>query len=270
MSALAVSDKIGRDEMVPRVCEVHRVVRETFDTFTLELDVSGFPGGRFQFRPGQFNMLYTFGIGEVAAAISGDPDDDTRLLHTIRATGHVTTEMRRLTRGAEIAVRGPYGNTWPLEEIRGRDIVMITGGIGIAAIRPVLHVLMSRRSEYGRLVLLYGARSKAEALFTRQLDKWKKHLDVRSGIRSGLPRLELDPANAAVLLCGPEVMMRAVFREMEHRHVPDDSVWLSLERKMRCGIGLCGHCQMGPHIVCRDGPVYRYDRIRSVFGVREL
>lgn len=270
MTGIAAPPDTTPNAMVPIPCAVKRVIRETFDTFTLELDVSAFPGGRFPFHPGQFNMLYMFGVGEAAVAISGDPLDPTRLIHTIRSTGTVTSEMRRLTRGGVIGVRGPFGNGWPLEEVRGRDVVLIAGGIGMASIRSALFYLVEHRSEYGRLVLLYGARSKQEELFTRQIDKWKRWVDLHPGVRAGLPRIGFDEDRAAIFVCGPEVMMRSVFREMERREVPGSALWVSLERSMKCGVGICGHCQIGPHLICKQGPVFRYDGVKSLFGVREL
>jgi NAD(P)H-flavin reductase len=260
---------------------IARAERELPDVFSWTFDVAG----GFAFRPGQFNMLYAHGAGEVPISISGDPDRPERLVHTIRAVGAVTDVMARLGAGDVVGVRGPYGTPWPLDEVRGRDVIVIAGGLGLAPLRPAIHGLLARRGDYGRVTILYGARSPAELLYRAQLERWRGRFDVRLEAivdRAGrdwfgpvgvVPRL-LDgipiESDDAALVCGPEMMMRFVVRELERRGLPRTGAWISMERSMRCGVRLCGHCQLGGSFVCKDGPVYRFDRIAPSLQVREL
>jgi NAD(P)H-flavin reductase len=266
---------------LPQAMAIREALRELADVFTFTFDT---PGG-FSFRPGQFNMLYLHGVGEVAISISGDPTDTRRLVHTIRAVGTVTRGMDPLGAGSVLGVRGPYGSSWPIEEARGRDVLFVAGGLGLAPLRPALLEVLARRADYGRVTLLYGARSPSELLFRRELERWRGRFDCRVEAivdRAGrdwfgpvgvvtrlVANAEVGPDDT-VFVCGPEIMMRFVVRELERRGVPDSSIWISMERNMKCGVGLCGHCQFGPSFVCKDGPVYRFDRVAPLFFVREL
>ncbi|MFN0123183.1 MAG: FAD/NAD(P)-binding protein [Blastocatellia bacterium] len=273
------------DPMLPEAYRIERVRRETHDTFTLELrPVNG--GSVKTFAPGQFNMLYVFGTGESAISISGDPATSDRLVHTVRAVGTVTRAMQKLRRGDVIGVRGPFGASWPVEEARGRDLVIVTGGIGLAPLRPVIYQVLANREKYGRIVLLYGARTPRDLLFARELEKWRGqfHLDAEVTLDTAtsewrgnvgvvtrlIPAALFDPLRALALVCGPEVMMRFTVQELRKRGMRDENIYLSLERNMKCAIGFCGHCQYGPTFTCRDGPVFRYDAIKWLFGKREL
>ena len=243
------------------------------------------PAGGFGFQPGQFNMLYVHGVGEVPISISGDPAQPERLVHTIRAVGTVTKAMQPLAAGDMLGVRGPYGNPWPIEEVRGRDVVFIAGGLGLAPLRPAILQVLARRSEYGAVTILYGARSPAELLYAEQLAHWRGRFDCRVEVivdRAGrdwygpvgvvtklVGAASLEPDDAA-FVCGPELMMRFTIHELERCGLPRAAIWLSLERSMKCGVGLCGHCQLGGTFVCRDGPVYRFDRIADAFFTRDL
>lgn len=265
----------------PRAMTVTRVTRETPGVFTLAFE----PDGGFAFRPGQFNMLYLHGVGEVPISISGDPGETARLIHTIRAVGTVTRPMESVTEGASLGVRGPYGAPWPVDEARGRDVTFIAGGLGLAPLRPaILHVLRNR-AEYGRVTVLYGARSPGEILYRPELERWRGRFDCRVEAivdRAGrdwfgpvgvvtklLADVVVEPDDA-VFVCGPEVMMRFVARELAQRGLPLEALWVSMERSMKCGVGLCGHCQYGGSFVCKDGPVYRYDRVAPLFFTREV
>jgi NAD(P)H-flavin reductase len=266
---------------LPTPMAIARAVREIPGVFTFGFDV---PGG-FPFRPGQFNMLYVHGVGEVPISISGDAAEPARLVHTIRAVGTVTRVMEGLHEGSVLGVRGPYGSAWPVEEARGRDVLFVAGGLGLAPLRPaILHVL-SHRADYGRVVILCGARSPDDLLFREELQRWRARFDCRLEVivdRAGrdwygpvgvvtrlLDDTPIEPDDV-VLVCGPEIMMRFVLRELERRGVPGSAIWLSLERSMKCGVGLCGHCQLGGSFVCKDGPVYRSDRIASLLFAREV
>jgi NAD(P)H-flavin reductase len=265
---------------LPTPLVIRHAARELEDVITLTLDV---PGG-LEFRPGQFNMLYVHPVGEVAISISGDSTEPERLVHTIRSVGNVTRAIVALGEGNVLGVRGPYGTGWPLDEVRGRDVVVVAGGLGLAPLRSaILHVL-AHRADYGQVTILFGARSPSQLLYRDDLTRWRGRFDCHLeaivdrasrdwfGNVGVVTRLVADAAigpDAAVFVCGPEIMMRFVLRELERRGVPSSSIWLALERNMKCGIGMCGHCQLGPLFVCKDGPVHRLDRLTPIFFVRE-
>jgi len=266
---------------LPTPLSIARATRELSDVVTWTFDV---PGG-FAFRPGQFNMLYVHGVGEVPISISGDPAEPGRLVHTIRSVGTVTRRMDALATGDVLGVRGPYGSAWPLDDIVGRDVLVIAGGLGLAPLRPAILSLLARRADYGRIAILYGARTPADLLYRDELERWRGRFDLQ--LEAIVDRAERDwrgpvgvvtrllddvpiEPDDAVLLCGPEIMMRFAIRELERRGMPHDGIWLSIERSMKCGIGLCGHCQLAGTFACKDGPVFRYDRIARYLAVREL
>jgi NAD(P)H-flavin reductase len=268
-------------DYVPAAMPIAHVVRELADVFTWTFEV---PGG-FAFRPGQFNMLYVHGLGEVPISISGDPAHPERLIHTIRAVGTVTRIMDGLRAGDVLGVRGPYGSAWPIAEARGRDVVVIAGGLGLAPLRPVILEVLANRASYGRVTILVGARSPADLLYRREVESWRGRFDVRLeaivdragrdwfgsvGVVTQLLDVVAVDSDDAVFVCGPEIMMGFAVRELEKRRVQRDSIWISMERSMKCGIGLCGHCQLAGSFVCKDGPVYRFDRIAPYLQVREL
>jgi len=265
----------------PVAMTIAHAVRELPDVFTWTFR----PPGGFVFRPGQFNMLYLHGVGEVPISISGDPSDPERLIHTIRSVGTVTRAMEPLGVGDVVGVRGPYGAAWPVDEARGKDVLVLAGGLGLAPLRPAILQVLAHRADYGRVTILYGARTPADLLFRDELERWRGRFDVRLEAivdRAGrdwfgpvgvvtrlLDGLPVEPDDA-VWLCGPEIMMRFAVRELEKRGVPRDAIWISMERSMKCGVGLCGHCQLAGSFVCKDGPVYRFDRIAPYLQVREL
>ncbi len=288
MTALAVERQMmarPSDPMVPSPFRVQRVGRETHDTFTLELEPANGANG-FSFVGGQFNMLYVFGVGEVPVSISGDPTKPQTLVHTVRSVGAVTQALHRLKRGDVLGVRGPFGSHWPVEEAAGSDVVIVAGGIGLAPLRPVLYHLLSNRDKYGRVVLVYGARTPQDMLYRLELEKWRGHFDLEvevtvdtatatwrgnvGVVTTLIPRVQFDPLHTVAMVCGPEVMMRFTLRELEARDVGPESIFISMERNMKCGAGLCGHCQFGPTFVCKDGPVFRYDQIQAFFAKREV
>jgi NAD(P)H-flavin reductase len=285
MIEVEVGERTATDPMVPELFRIGRVKSETEDTFTLELQPVA-ETTKIAFLPGQFNMLYVFGVGEVPISISGDPADTSRLQHTTRRVGTVTKAMGLLKPGNTIGVRGPYGTPWPVTEEDGRDVVIVAGGIGLAPLRPVLYHLMSQREKYRKIVLLYGARTPDDILYKRELERWRGKFDLEvqvtvdrgaSGWRGNvgvvtplLARAPFNPSNTMALLCGPEIMMRFAVLELQKRGVPAQRTYLSMERNMKCALGFCGHCQYGPTFVCKDGPVFRYDRIVSIFSKGEI
>ncbi|TNE86609.1 MAG: Ni/Fe hydrogenase subunit gamma [Deltaproteobacteria bacterium] len=262
---------------------VREVVRETADTVTLTLDTSASP---FAFAPGQFNMVYLFGQGEVPISISGHADRPDELVHTIRGVGPVTRPMLDLVPGDVLGIRGPFGTAWPVEEARGTDVIVVAGGIGLAPLRPMIYHLLANRRDYARIVLIYGARQPDQMLFVDELHHWRGRFDltvevtVDQGtedwfgpvgvVTRSLARARFDADDATVVTCGPEVMMRFVVHEAVRMGVPQDRIWASMERNMKCAIGLCGHCQWGPDFVCKQGPVYRWDHIAHRFAEKEL
>ena len=277
--------KPAGNPMCPGVAGIRRRHRETQDIYSLELRP---PDGcdRFAFAPGQFNMLYLFGQGEVAISISGDPGRPDRIGHTIRAVGPITSGLGRLKRGDHVGIRGPFGSGWPVDAAKGCDVVIVAGGVGLAPLRPAVLHLLSNRSDYGRISLLYGTRTPEDLLFARQLEQWRGRFDLEvevtvdaAGAGWGgdvgvvttlIPRAQFDPARVFGFICGPEVMMRFTLRALMARGLTADRLFLSMERNMKCAVGFCGHCQLGPTFICKDGPVFRYDRLAPWFGVREL
>ena len=271
------------DPMLPESCEIRGVVEETHDTVTFDLIP---PQATLSFAPGQFNMLYLFGVGEVPISISGDPNRPEQLMHTLRAVGSVTNAMKELGAGDFVGVRGPFGTAWPLQEAVGKDVLVIAGGIGLAPLRPAIYALLARREAYGRITILYGTRTPRDILFDQELMQWRGRHDLEVDVtvdrgedgwrgRTGvvtklLERAELDSDRAVVMMCGPEIMMRFCVRELEHRNITDSQIYVTLERNMQCAIAHCGHCQFGSELLCRDGPVYRYDRVRRLFSIREI
>jgi NAD(P)H-flavin reductase len=269
--------------MVPEPYVVRSRGRETADTWTIELEPVA--GEAIDPEPGQFAMLTAYGVGEVPISLSGRGEGGS-LIHTIRDVGAVTAELCRISRGGTIGVRGPFGTTWPLEDARGADVVVLAGGLGLAPLRPALYRLLAERERYGRLALLYGTRSPADILFRRELESWRRRLELELEVTVDhassdwrgnvgvvtrlIPRAAFDPLHSIALVCGPEVMMRFAVASLRDAGLPDDAIWLSMERNMKCAIGQCGHCQFGPTFVCKDGPVFRYDRIRTLLCAREI
>lgn len=240
---------------------------------------------RFDFAPGQFNMVYVPGVGEVAISISSDPDDED-LEHTIRIVGRTTRVIDGLGPGDVLGLRGPYGNGWPLADARFKDVLVITGGLGCAPVTGAIEYMFRRRASYGHLTILHGVKKPADLVHRSRFEVWRREPDTtvllttdqpdrawrdRSGVVTELfAEVRIDPARSVVLMCGPEVMMRYAIRDLRGRGVSDDRIFLSLERNMQCGVGLCGHCQLGPHFLCKDGPIFSLRRVRPFFGVHGL
>ena len=270
--------------MVTNPMRILRTWKETADTVTFELA----PGkkAQFHFQPGQINMLYAFGIGEIPISISGDPNEPEKLVHTVRAVGAVSSALCGLSRDDSIGVRGPYGSTWPVEESKHRDIVIIGGGIGLAPLRPAILQFFEQRPHYGSISILYGARSPDEMLFTKQLQEWRGRFDAHVqvtvdaasddwhgsvGVVTQLVSgADFDPLHTTALVCGPEIMMHFTIQELKRRGLKDEDIYVSMERNMKCAICFCGHYQFGPFFVCKDGPVFRYDQVHHFLKVREV
>jgi NAD(P)H-flavin reductase len=280
MPAAAEAAAVG--PMVPSPFRVRRRRRETADTWTLTLEpVAGEPIAP---APGQFTMLYAFGVGEIAISVSGSADG--LLTHTVRAVGAVSGAVCAARAGSVLGVRGPFGNSWPLTEAAGADVVVVAGGVGLAPLRTSVQWLERARGDYGEVTLLYGGRTPADLLYRRELDQLEARGKLTVGVTvdaaargwSGnvgvVPKLvagaKFDPASTVALVCGPEIMMRFSAEALLERGVAPERIYVSMERNMQCGLGHCGHCQLGPTLICRDGPVYSYDVLAPLMEVREL
>lgn len=271
--------------MEPVLYRIERRKKETRDTFTLEL-VREDGGAPMRFWPGQFNMLYMFGVGEVPISISGDPLDEEKIVHTIRSYGSVTHKMAELRRGDVIGIRGPFGRPWPLDELEGGDVVLAAGGIGLAPLRPVIYSILSRRPRFGEITLIYGERTPSDILFRTLLEPWRGRFDMklevtvdsaREGWRGSvgvvttlIPGLRLDAERTQALICGPQIMMTHTIQALKDKGLNEERIHVSTERNMKCGAGICGHCQLGTVLVCRDGPVFRLSEIGTLLGKRGL
>jgi NAD(P)H-flavin reductase len=270
---------------LPSPYRILRRKRETADTWTLDLaPVAG--GEVLGFAPGQFTMVYAFGAGEVPISISGDPGRLDRLVHTVRVAGATTRAVCSLKRGGVLGIRGPYGTAWPLAGAEGGDVVVAAGGIGLAPLRGVLYELLARRDAYRRVLLLYGGRSPDQLLYVSELERWRQRpeLDVHVTVDRAdadwqgpvgvvttlLERAEFDPAGTTAFVCGPEVMMRFTAAGLRASGVPTSRIHLSMERNMKCALGQCGRCQLGPVFVCGDGPVFSYAAIEPLLAVPEI
>jgi len=267
------------DLMVPSLFRVARRRVETADTVTLELEPP--EEGRLPFTPGQFNMLYAFGVGEVPISISGNPGKVDRVIHTLRSVGPVTRRLAALKKGETVGVRGPFGSGWPLSAAVGFDVIIVAGGIGLAPLRPAIYELCANRERYGNVSLLYGARTNKDLLFTKEFVTWagRHRIDVQVTVDQGsadwtgnvgvvttlVARAGFDPEHTVAMICGPEIMARFSVLELRKAGIPRREIYISMERNMKCAVGHCGHCQFGPEFVCKDGPVFPFDRIRPWF-----
>jgi len=258
---------------------VNSVVRETPDTITLLFRL-GDGQTPADFAPGQFNMLYVFGVGEVPISVASFREEKS-LMHTVRSVGTVTTLLARLTAGETIGVRGPFGRGWPLAEAEGKQLLVIAGGLGLPPLRPVIAEAMANPGRFDGVKVLYGARTPADLIYTYEYPKWQAAdgcdflLTVDRGmgdwrgnvgvVTTLFPKAEIDPARSVAFICGPELMIKFSILELAKMGIPAEGIFISLERNMSCASGTCGHCQLGPLFICRDGPVFRYSKVRDFF-----
>ena len=287
MTTAAVTDTeaaAAEGAMLPRPFEVRARRPELADTVTLEM--VPVDGGPLDFAPGQFTMLYVHGVGEIAISISGDPAASDTLVQTIRSVGAVSTAVCALSEGQRIGVRGPVGNSWPVERAIGKHLVVVAGGLGLAPTRPIIYWALANRSRLKSIAIVYGTRSPDQILYPQQLLGWSSTAGMRVGVtvdRAGddwsgrvglvtdlIPDMLQAPDETVAMVCGPEIMMRFSAKALAEAGVPEDDIHLSMERNMKCGIGWCGHCQLGPQLICRDGPVFPYPAVRDLMTVWEL
>lgn len=273
--------------VVPHLAEVVSKRKETRQIYTLRLRFQD-PAMRnsFRFQPGQFNMLYAYGMGEVPISIVSDPAHPELLDHTIRIVGAVSGALANLGKGGVVGLRGPYGSTWPLQESAGKDVIILTGGLGCAPVVSVINYVMNRRDSYGSLKILHGIKTPRDLLYRERFRKWQRtpktevyltvdHPDREWNYHVGVvtnlfKQVQVQPERSIIMMCGPEIMMRFAVRDLLAQGVSAAQMYLSLERNMKCAVGFCGHCQFGPTFVCRDGPIYRYDRIEHWFSQKEI
>jgi NAD(P)H-flavin reductase len=272
--------------MLPFWAEITEIVREAPNVSTIWLKFQD-PTLRdgYHFKAGQFNMVLVPGLGEAAISISSDIEEAGRIGHTIRSVGNVTSTISRMNVGDVLGIRGPFGSWWPVEEWTGKDIVIAAGGIGLPPMRPVLYYVMKHRHEFGKVIVLYGARTPNDLQFSREYKSWQeKDIELQVTVDRGddswqgrvgvVPILfyntRVDPRNTVILTCGPEIMIRFVIFEALARRVPPERIYVSLERNMKCGLGSCGHCQLGPFFVCKDGPIFSFDKLQPYVNVEEF
>ena len=263
------------------------LIDETEGVATYHLTMTdGNSASAYEFVPGQFNMLYLPGVGESAISMSGDPARKDGWIHTVRVAGNVTKTLARLERGDTLGLRGPFGAGWPVAELVGNDVVIVAGGLGMAPLRPLVYYLINHREQFGKIWLILGARTSDGLLYPSEYADWQKHdleviltVDRATADWNGhvgvvtqlIDRLQLPrPEQTQMVTCGPEVMMKYAAMSGLRLGIDAERIWVSMERNMQCAAGLCGHCQLGPEFICKDGPVVRYDRIRPYLFVEQL
>jgi NAD(P)H-flavin reductase len=275
---------VKTDPMVPVLMKIKKISWETEDIYTLMLEQENEEA--FVFKPGQFNMIYAFAKGEAAISISSDPSKNSTISHSIHKIGYVTNALSQLKKGDMVGIRGPFGSSWPVDEARGKDVVFVAGGIGLAPLRSALYHIFRNRKNYGRVTLLYGARTPPDILYRVELEEWsRKHkIEILTivdrsdsfwkgnvGVVTGLfSYITVDPYSTLAMVCGPETMMKYCIDDLRSLGIPKHNIYLSMERNMKCAIGFCGHCQFGPNFICKDGPVFNYSHVKRIFDIHEM
>ncbi|MEO8048626.1 MAG: FAD/NAD(P)-binding protein [Nitrospirota bacterium] len=283
MSSLKTVDDQGINPYLIHSATIMEKIREAEDIDTYRLRfVDAQVRRTYRFAAGQFNMVYLFGVGEVAISIVSDPDHPELLDHTIRVAGRVTKAIAELQPGDVLGIRGPFGTGWPLDEAQRKDVVIVTGGLGCAPVVGAIEYIFRRRDRFGAVKILHGVKTPHDLLYRERFDAWRRHPDTEVLLTSDQPdktwhyhigvvtelfeQVSMDPTKSIVLMCGPEIMMRLGVPILMRRGMSATAIYVSLERHMECGIGLCGHCQLGPYFLCKDGPVMRYDRVAPWLG----
>ncbi|WP_133130773.1 FAD/NAD(P)-binding protein [Legionella yabuuchiae] len=270
-----------KDPYLPLTAQIIERKQESPTIVTLNTQFVD-PPSRFQFSPGQFNMLYLYGVGEVPISIASDPAEDNFLSHTIRTVGRVTKAMNTLKENDTIGIRGPYGRGWPVDRAKGRDVLIITGGLGCAPTVSLVRYILARRKYFGSLKILQGVKHSEDFIYRKQYKTWQEASDTEVHIAADQARsnwawhkgyvtdlidtLILNPKKTIVMMCGPEMMMRAAVKTLRNKLISEDDIYLSMERNMECAIGHCGHCQYGGLFICKDGPVFSYPEVKALFN----
>ncbi len=270
---------------LPQVARIVERKQESDSIFTLRLAFEDPAVQRaYRFEPGQFNMVYLFGVGEVPISIVSDPEDDAMFDHTIRIVGRVTEGLAKLQPGARVGIRGPFGRGWPMTEARGRDVLVITGGLGCAPVVSVIHYVTRRRNRFGKLTIIQGVKHSQDLIYREHYEAWAQapntEVLIAANASSGhwpwhvgpvtelIERAGIDPARTVTMMCGPEGMMIAAAKILRGRGMVESDIHFSTERNMQCAVGHCGHCQFGGRFVCRNGPVFNYAEIKALLGIR--
>jgi len=257
---------------------IAEVIQETKDVKRFLIEVEGFK----DFKPGQFNMLYVYGQGEVPISISSYRND--LIEHTVRLAGDVTEDLFCLKEGDILGLRGPFGSFFPIDKFKGFDIILVAGGLGLADIKPVAEYILSCRNDYGKVYLLIGSKSPASLLYRKEFYKWESYIDLLitvdhpdeswTGYTGLVTRLfdfiETDFENSVAMMCGPEIMMISASDLLVERGMEPGRIFISMERHMKCAVGTCGHCQLGPYFVCKDGPVFSYEEVKDLLKISEI
>lgn len=267
---------------LPRTAVIEERIQETPTVMTLRLRMEG-SSSPFLFRPGQFNMVGVFGVGEIPLSIVSDPLDIESIDHTVRIVGRVTEALARKRPGDRLTVRGPFGNGWPLEESRGRDLVLISGGLGCAPLVSVVNYIVRRRESFGRLTVIHGVKNPQDLFWKDRFSRLNELSRTRAYLTSDVGGADWEgwvgpvtdmidhvpfSATTSAKICGPEPMMLGAIQKLVAQGVPEEDLWISMERNMQCAAGFCGHCQLGGTFICQDGPVFRYSRIKGLLGIR--
>jgi sulfhydrogenase subunit gamma (sulfur reductase) len=272
---------------VPVVARIRDKVQESPTIVTLRLQLENADQHQaYSFDPGQFNMVYLYGVGEVPISIVSDPEDEAMLDHTIRSVGRVTRGITQLKVGDAVGLRGPFGRGWPLTEAAGKDVLIVTGGLGCAPVVSVINYVLRRREQYGRLIIMQGVKHADDLIWRQRYEQWMREKDVEVLIAADVgdknwpwhvgqvtqlcDLISIDRENTVAMMCGPEPMILASVDCMVHHGLPESAIWISMERSMHCGVGLCGHCQLGDKFLCREGPVFNFPDIKHWVSTRGI
>ncbi len=263
---------------LPSLAEIVRTEQLTKMEKLFEIKLQN--GQELGHQPGQFVEVSLFGIGEAPISVSSSPTKKGSFELAVRAVGNVTKTLHTLNRGATLGIRGPFGKGFPIEEMKGKDILFVAGGIGLMPLRSLINYVLDNRSHFGRVLVLFGAKTPAEQLFLGELAKWRQSKDMeywetvdRSDgqwkgnvgvITTLFPKITVDPQKTIAVIVGPPIMYRFAILEAQVKGIPDDQIIVSLERRMKCGVGKCGHCQINHIYVCQEGPVFSYAKIKDL------
>lgn len=278
-----MSKKLNENVYLPDDAKIIERIQESATIFTLRLQLTDQKRQKqFAFYPGQFNMLYLYGVGEVAISIVSDPENDQFFDHTIRVVGRVTHALAKLVKGEHVGIRGPFGRGWPLKTVHKKDILIVTGGLGCAPTVSVINYIMQRRDQYGTLKILQGVKHSSDLIFSDRYKIWQQIAQTEIIIAAdksdpGWPwhtgrlierfnQLEINAKNTVAMMCGPEAMMAIAIQSLLQKKMVEENIFLSMERNMECAVGHCGHCQYGGLFICKDGPIFAYPQIKELFG----
>lgn len=271
------------DSSAPHAATVIARTQESPTIFTLQLRLDDAAAqAAYRFAPGQFNMLYLYGVGEVPISIMSDPEERDGIGHTIRMQGRVTQGLAKLQPGDRVGLRGPFGRGWPLQEMGGRDVILVTGGLGCAPVVSVIHYVLRRRERFGKLVIIQGVKHAEDLIWREQYDRWARLPDTQVLVAASegaafwpwhvgrvtelFSLASFNPDKAVAMMCGPEGMMRVAADNLLARGLAESQLYLSMERNMQCAVGRCGHCQIGGAFVCRDGPVFNWGEVKALLA----